>query len=30
MVMTWELFFLLCTLMIAVIRLVMDIMNKKR
>lgn len=30
MVMTWELFFLFCTLMMAVIRLVMDIMNKKR
>ncbi len=30
MVMTWELFFLFCTLLIAVIRLVMDIYNKKR
>ena len=30
MVMTWELFFLFCTLIIAVIRLVMDIINKKR
>lgn len=30
MVMTWELFFLFCTLIIAVIRLVMDIYNKKR
>ena len=30
MVMTWELFFLFCTLLIAVIRLIMDIYNKKR
>lgn len=30
MVMTWELFFLFCTLLIAVIRLMMDIYNKKR
>lgn len=29
MVMTRELFFLFCTLMIAVIRLIMDIDNKK-
>ena len=30
MYMTWELFFLFCTLLIAVIRLIMDIYNKKR
>lgn len=30
MVMTWELFFLFCTLIIAIIRLIMDIYNQKR
>ena len=30
MVMTWETFFLFCTLILAIIRLVMDIDNKKR
>ena len=30
MIMTWEVFFLFCTLIIAIIRLVMDIYNKKR
>lgn len=30
MVMTWELFFLFCTLLIVVIRLVIDVYNKKR
>ncbi len=30
MFMTWELFFLFCTLLIAVIRLILDIYNKKR
>lgn len=30
MLMTWEEFFLFCTLLLAVIRLIMDIYNKKR
>ncbi len=30
MVVTWELFFLFCTLIVAVIKLVYDINNKKR
>ena len=30
MVMTWEVFFLFCTLIIAIIRLVMDIYNNKK
>ena len=30
MIMTWELFFLFCTLLIAVIRLMMDTYNRKR
>ena len=30
MLMTWEEFFLFCTLLLAMIRLIMDIYNKKR